>query len=306
MSTTLRAQSFADINIREHSALAANAAVGATTLTFESTEGFLVGDIVYLGALSQEGCERVVIATVPSATSVTASATTLPHFQFDPVTSVVGDKVRIYRAANVDGTAPDDGDFAFLANRTIQPDKQSTYYIDATGSSDYWYKLTYFNATSLDETDIDASTAARGDDFGHYASLTAIRKRAGFEGAVNLGDDKIDQHRRAAEAEINTTLGGAYTVPFTAPVPDQISTLTIDLAAGLLLDDAFSGSSAQGTRLIKDTRAALLALANRTGTLPDGSGQSGEVISSWPDDTTADTDVVDGGGARMFHVGDTY
>lgn len=60
------------------------------------------------------------------------------------------------------------------------------------------YRYTYYNATSNIETDIEDSVPVRGDDFGHYASLTEIRSEAGFDNAINLSDVTIDQQRRAA------------------------------------------------------------------------------------------------------------
>jgi hypothetical protein len=50
---------------------------------------------------------------------------------------------------------------------------------------------TYCNATSNVETDIQDSVPVRGDDFGHYASLTEIRSEAGFDNAYNLSDVTI-------------------------------------------------------------------------------------------------------------------
>lgn len=309
MSTTLRAESFADINILELTVLTADAAVGATTITAKSTVGFTVGQAIYIGTTAREdACELVYVQTVASATSLTlSSGLTLPHSKYEPVTGVVGDKVRIYRAANVDGTTPADTSFAVLAARQIDPDHQSTYYADSTGSSSYWYKMTYYNATTLTETDLAASTAVRGDDFGHYVSLSEIRNEAGFANAVNLRDTVVDQQRRAAESEINSALAKYYTTPF-SPVPAMIETLTIQLAAGLLLNAAYGGSSTQGKTLVKDARDLIARLQSGDTLLDDDAGADAlsEGVSSWPDDTTADADVDDGGSDRVFRMGDQW
>ncbi|WP_425005770.1 phage protein Gp36 family protein [Mycolicibacterium sp. S3B2] len=285
MPTTLAIESFSQNNIRERSVLAVGAAVGDTTLTLESTQGFGANDIVYIGQLSREGCERAVIQSVDDATTVTlSSALTLAHGRFESVTSVVGDKIRIYRAVNVDGTVPEQASFTVLITRSIDPDQQSTYYTDSSGSSSYWYRYTYYNETSLAETDLDESDAKRGDDFGHYASLTEIRKEAGFENAHNLSDTVVDQQRRIAESEINGALGGRYTVPF-SPVPDRIHTLTIQLAAALLMAHAYRGS--RGRDELKTARALIAAYQSGEQTITDESGTaitSGESIASYPDE----------------------
>jgi len=291
MATTLRAESFADINILETTVLTADIAAAATTIPVKSTAGFNVGQAIFVGTRAQEGCEVSYVQTVASATSLTpSSALTLPHSKYDAVTGVVGDKLRIYRAANVNGTAPDDSAFTVLNTRSIDADQHSTYFTDTTGSSDYWYKLTYFNSTTLDETALSASTAVRGDDFGHYASISEIRSKAGFENAFNLKDQRIDMERRAAESEINTSLAGHYSVPFQKPIPEDINTLTIQLAAGLLLLDVYGQGNSKGKELVTGARMRLQTLRNDTAALIDtAEGQGGDsAISSWPDDTTTD------------------
>ncbi|PPH83922.1 hypothetical protein [Rathayibacter sp. AY1D9] len=189
MATTLKIQSFVESNIRERGELAAAAPVGATSLTVRSTEGFLPGHTIYVGALSREGCERVVIANATDPTVLTLlTPLTLNHSQFEPVTSVVGDLIHIYRAANIDGSVPADDFFTVLATRNIDPDQLSSYYTDAGGSSAFWYRSTYYNATTNDETALSNSDPVRGDDFGHYATIAAIRSEAGFGQAHNLSD----------------------------------------------------------------------------------------------------------------------
>lgn len=296
MATTLRAESLADINIRERSQLTAAAAVGATTITVESSDGFEANTPLILGKGAQDGCELAVVASVPSATQITLTAAlTYAHDAYEPVTGLVGRKMRIYRAPNVDGAVPDDSAFAALASRTLDVDQTSTYYVDSEGSASYWYKLTYFNDLNLDETDLSAAVAARGDDFGHYASLSQIRSKAGFDGATNLSDQRIDIERRAAEDEINTALKDYYTVPFVKPVPSDITSLTIQLAAGLLLMSVYGASHAQGKELTKSARARLEALRNGGGTLADSTdAPASSGVSFYPDDTTEDERAFEG------------
>ena len=296
MATTLRAESVATTNIRERSQLAAAATAGATSITVQSTDGFSTNMPIVIGKPAQEGAELAIVASVSSATQITLTAALArSHAVYEPVTGLLGRKLRIHRAPNVDGTTPADSAFAALNSRTLDVDQTSTYYIDSEGSADYWYKLTYFNDTTLEETDLAEARAFRGDDFGHYASLSEIRKKAGFDGAANLGDDRIDMERRAAEAEINTALSGYYTVPFTKPVPEQVHSLTIQLAAGLLLLAVYGSAHAQGKELVKSARESLQALRASGGTLadtPEAAATSG-TISSWPDDSTEEPRLIE-------------
>lgn len=298
MPTTLNLESFKEVNIRERSTLSVGAAAGDSELTFESTQGFNAGDVIYVGQLSREGCEKAVIESVDDPTIVTLSdPLTLPHARFETVSSVVGNKIRIYRAANVDGSVPASGDFTVLVDREIDPDQQTTYYTDPSGDSNSWYRDTYYNPVTEDETSLDDSVAVRGDDFGHYASLSEIRKEAGFDNALNLNDNVIDQQRRAAESEINTALASRYTTPFT-PVPEIIHTLTIQLAAGLLLQNAYRGTD-RGKDKLKAARDLIQALQVGDQTITDENGSaitSGEGISSWPGEEQP----------RAFFMGDKF
>ncbi|WKK71453.1 DUF1320 family protein [Rathayibacter oskolensis] len=273
MATTLKIQSFVESNIRERGELAAAAPAGATSITLRSTEGFEAGHTIYVGALSREGCERVVIASAADPTVLTLlTPLTLNHSQFEPVTSVVGDLIHIYRAANIDGSVPADDFFTVLATRNIDPDQLSSYYTDAGGSSAFWYRSTYYNATTNDETALSNSEPVRGDDFGHYATIAAIRSEAGFGQAHNLSDLDVDQQRRAAETEINAALAGAYTVPF-KPVPDAVRVLTEKLAAAMLLTNAYGDVNPYAQRL-KDARAAIQTFATSASAITDEEGTS--------------------------------
>lgn len=284
MATTLAIPSFADVNLQERSTLSADVAVAATTINVESTQGFEINQTIFFGTPAREGCESAVVSAVTDATTLTlTSGLTLPHTRFESVVGVIGGSIHIYRAANVDGTVPVDGLFSVLATRTIDPDQQTTYYKDATGSSSYWYKLTYFDPLNNVETALADAVAVRGDDFGHYASLSEIRREAGFESAYNLSDVTVDQQRRAAESEINASLASVYTVPFN-PVPEIIHTLTVQLAAGLLLLDAY-GTSGIGKAKVDAARAAIKAYASRNGSIVgnDGLSTASGSVSYYPD-----------------------
>lgn len=300
MSSTLNAESFSEINIRERTSLNQGAAANDTTLHVVSTEGFSAGQPIFVGTPARDGCEGATVDTVTDDTTLTLTAPLgLAHGPYEPVLGVIGGSIRIYRASNVDGTVPSDDDFALLVVRSIDADQQTTYYTDPDGSSDYWYKLTYYDATNNAETALADAVAVRGSDYGHYASLTEIRREAGFTNAYNLSDVTIDQQRAAAESEINSTLANNYTTPF-SPVPADIRTLTIQLAAGLLLcsPEAYGPSNPYGIQKLKDARARLAAMASRDSTITDDSGNSltsSDSVSSYPN-----SEPEEGGPPRNF------
>lgn len=285
---TLHIESFSDINIKERTELLEAAAAGDSVLKLVSTADYATGDILYVGSLSREGCERAVVASVDTPTQLTLeSALQQAHIAYDDVCSVLGDTIRIYRAPNVDGSIPVDGSFVALATRSIDSDQQSTYYRDSNGSSAYWYKFTYTNLDTGDETDIASSTAARGEDFGNYCSLREIREEAGALQAYNLPDTTVAQCRTNAQNEINASLRNVYgqKVPFN-PVPGQIKTLTIQLAAAFLKQIRFPGQDSLWSAQLKDARARLQALQDKDDSLTgdDGADLVDSSISYYPGD----------------------
>lgn len=315
MATTLQADSFAPANIKERAVLDADVAAGATSLTLKSNQGLEVGDFLYLGTLAQEGCEKAVIQSLVDGTGVTlAAGIAFAHTRFEPVTALLGDQVHFYRAANVDGTVPADGSFsAILSPADIDPDQPSTYRVDSTGGSDYWYKVTYYNSSAAaDATDLVAATAVRGADYAHYASLSEIRGRAGFGRNLNLLDSRIDACRRSAESEINGALVGKYTVPFEKPVPELIRHIAVDLAAGFLLLDQYGtlndGSTKDGAARVKDARAQLLQIQTGATSVVtvDGSSlaQATTSASSSLYDETTDSGITGGDDERIFRMSD--
>lgn len=282
--TTLLIESLADINIRERTALSAAVAAEADDLPVNSAEGFAAGQPVIVGTPGTDGAELASVDEVSSDTELTlAAALNLSHQRFEPVIGLVGGVARIYRAPDVDG-AP--GSFTELATRTLDVDQPTTYYTDSGGSSAYWYKWTYYDATSGAETDLEAAEAVRGDDFAHYAPLAPIRATAGFSNAHNLKDASVAEYRRQAESEINSALATAYTVPFAAPVPEIIRTLTVQLAAGFLLQAAYGEDNERAKELLKAARDKLKQMASGEGAVVDEDGENlaGGEVTGFPDE----------------------
>lgn len=307
MATTLRAESFSSSLIQEVTRLDVKALAAATALTVESNQGLAVGDFLYLGTLGQERCEKAIIASLSSVTGVVVGATSYDHQRFESVTKISSDQIKFYRAANVNGSVPDDSLFSVIVTRNIDPDQLGTFYTDSTGGSGYWYKYTYFNSATSAETPLADASAVRGSDFAHYATVSQIRGRAGFQNNLNLSDVKVDEHRRAAEAEINSALISRYTVPFAKPVPEMVHRITVQLGAGLLLADQYP-MSREGMDLVKDARALLMSLQAGSTSLVDYQGtavaEASASASSWPNETTEEADPIDGGSKRIFRMGD--
>jgi hypothetical protein len=315
MSQTLKINNFSSLNIKERTELDADAAAAATSLSVKNNQDFAANDIVYVGRLGSDTGEKVVASGISNATTIGVSALARPHNRFDDVHSLFGNKIKVYRAANVDGTAPSDASFSSIATIDIDYDQPSTSYTDSSGGSDYWYKFTFYNSTASTETTLPDSTAARGASYGLYCSVDDVKQKAGLQNNKYLPDSLVDQKRQAAKAYIDAELTGLYTVPFTVPINPLIREVAQLLAAGYLLTSEFGASSAstraQGEEFIKNGLDILTRINNKelkltgvTGavsTVPDAGG-----FNAWPNGDTATALPEVGGAERQFRMADRY
>ncbi len=316
MSQTITVENYGSLNILERAQLNTDEAAGQTTITLTNTAGFAAGNYLYTGTLGNESGEVNVINSVTDGTTVVlTTAYARSHNRFDPVCSLYGNKVRIYSAANVDGSAPADASFSLLATIDIDYDETQSSYTDAAGDSDYWYKYTYYNSTTTSESDLSAVNAVRGGNIGNYASIESIRDAAGFKNNRHITDSRVDQKRQAAQALINSELSGIYVVPFTGTINPLIAEITIMLAAGYLLTKNYGPLSTlntnEGQQMVDAAMAMLTKIKNKSLVLTDTEGVSSATPNSagfrmWPDSSTSASDSTVGGGGRLFRVSDRY
>lgn len=303
MSQTLNINNFGPTNLVQQTRLSAVTPASSATLGVLNNAGISANDFIAVGTLGSDTTELLTVQSITGENTITPTAhSTLDHAAYDYVNKLFGNKIKVYRAPNVNGLQPDDTDFASIATIDIQIDRAYTQYTDATGDNTFWYKFTYFNSTLSSETNLADSKSVRGGSTGDYCSIYDIREEAGFKNAPYVTDPMIDAKRQAAQDEINGTLHGFYTVPFTAPINPFISDICRRLAAGLLLIEQYSAisatSTANGTAKVTAARADLQALAMKEKVLVDTTGasmaQPGSTggVSSWPDATT---DATSGG-----------
>lgn len=245
MSTILKLDQFASSNIVQNTRFAQDEAVAQTELSLENASNFVVDEYALLGSKGVETSEIGLMSAVAD-NKITVPATEYAHSITDPAYQLFGNQIRIYRAANVDGTEPDSGDFSLLATETIEADKLMLDYTDSTGGSDYWYKQTYYNSNTSVETDSTLATATRGGGYGRYTRIDRVRKKAGLEDNPDYSDIEIDESIIEAQSEVDSALTTAgYTLPLTS-VPPMIAKVTRWIAVADLLGEAYD-SRAEGT-----------------------------------------------------------
>lgn len=314
MAQTLTIPNYAKQNIVEASSITADTAAGATTATLANIHNFAADTYMIFGQLGAEVSELRKITSVASNT-VTVPALTFAHNRFDVVTALFGDKIKVYRASNTDGTPPADASFTLLDTVDIDVDQLATSYVDATGSSDYWYKFIYYNSTSVASSSLADSVAVRGGGYGNYCSIDQIRVEAGLQSNRNISDVQIDEHRQYAQQVINSYLSGVYPLPFADPVNALIQRITVLIASGSLLNKEYGSltthSTNNGDQKLKEGMDKLTQIKTGKIALIDAAGNSllpssASGVGGWPNDTTTDATAADSGGDRLFRISDVF
>lgn len=313
MSQTLNILNFPDKNIVGQTQLTSSVPSGSMSLQVVNATDFNT-KYVLIGTSGSNISEIQPNADATSGTTINLSlATVLQYNQFDPVYALFGNQLKIYRATNVDGTQPADTAFTLLATINIDPTTDKTTYTDATGGGNYWYKVTYYNSNSHNETDIGSSRAVRGNFTTNYVSLDEIRREAGFRFAPYITDNQIDEMRQAAQDEINGALDDFYVTPFQPPINDFVRRITKRLAAGYLRLAQYSqisDSKINGQDMVDGAQADLELLitkqrvvVNKQGQALDRAGGAGEA-EGWPNSSTDTADPNSGGAPRVFRMSD--
>lgn len=302
---------FLQNNILEELELSADAAPGQPTITVINVDGVADGDYLVLlpGAESSE-LRQIHTSGIVGQTITLLSNLLIQHRNHERVIKLYGNQIQIWRSPNIDGTIPDDSTFVRLGGATsIEPDQDSTLIVDPAGGNGYWYKFTYHNEEANTDTDLSYAEAVRGGGWGNYVSTESIRYEAGLDKVKQLQNSQIAERRAEAEDEINGGLVAAgYVVPLQTQagipyVPPLVRNIDRLLSAGLILMQNFGttkpGSAKDGGAKCTLARAMLAEIQLNDKVLIDSTGQllaKAELLSGWPDDTTATygTDGVHG------------
>jgi hypothetical protein len=311
---TLTIDNYGRINVLQYSRLKDDAAAAQATFTPENAQGFLVGRYVVFGGPGVEDSELISLQSITNGVGTLSSNLARLHSRFESLTVLFGSQLEVWKAANVNGTLPADDTFSVVGVAiSISPDQKTTQFTDPDGGEGWWYKFVYLDPATNTRTNLADSASVRGGNYGNYCSIDDIRTEAGLQTNRNISDGKIDKKRQAAQSEVNATLVGSYTLPFSKPVNPLIADITSELAAGMLLLGSYGPitvlNSANGQQKVDAARARLERINNRELVLTDGSGNDistpdSQGLRMWPDPTTADTAASDGGGNRMFRVSD--
>lgn len=300
---TLTLPNFSSINILEEFQLSADAAAGQAIVAFLNAQNANVNDYIVLNPSQETSEYRQVLSLSGQNVTFTANLL-LQHRNHERAIRIFGNQIRVYRAANVDGTPPADSVFkanGVLGTVTLDVDQSTSYYTDNVGGSDWWYKFTYYNPTTSLETDISLAEAVRGGGWGHYVSIADVVDEAGLSKLTTLDQGQVAARRAEAESEIKGKLASAgYSLPlqtatgayFTPPLIENIARL---LTAGYLLSKNFGttkpGSAKDGKSKSDLAMQKLAEIQLNDTILLDSNEQpltKATLLDGWPDDTTKD------------------
>jgi len=213
-----------------------------------------------------------------SYSSGAGNVITVPTLSFDHKDGIQVQKI-LYNQRKFYSCATEAGNYTLISGGTkdIEVDRpDGTFFEHADGTSSTWYKATYCNETTKEETDTADAIATQGSESNHYTSLYAIRRQSGFEEAFGISNETVADYRDEAENEFESRIATTYSTPLSQKpkVGRQIVNL---LAAGNLLIKEYGMEadieiSKSGARMLERANELLGKIVDGTLKLIDEDG----------------------------------
>ena len=289
----------------ERTELAADVTAGTDkTLVLKNNDRCADNTFLVIGREGSEQAELEQInQAVVAGTDVRVATLKFPHKAGEPVTVYRYDKRKFY------GSLTEDGSYSELTDDgspvLIQVDDPQGTQFEYTGIQGYLYfKATYYNSETTDETDVTDAQATLADESVRYCSLYGIRKMAGFTENPFITDGRIEDKRKQAENEVNSFLIDRYVLPLDE-IPPLITYVTECLGAGYLHYEEY-GPEGDAVKKLGEARGILKALQKGTQRLIGADSTelervtTGVVLKGYPDGSE------EGGDARKFTKGQKF
>jgi len=249
---------------RDRAQIASDVSSGSSVVvTLLNSHGFAVNDFVVLGIEGSQQAELGQISAI-SGQTITISTLTLSHKAGEPVVQYRYNKRKFY------GSTTSGGTYAELTTDgspvTISVNDPQGTVLEYAGVQGYLYfKSTYYNSQTTEETDIDDAAEVLADESVRYCSIYDIKKQAGLTKNPYITDGIIETYRKRAEAEVNTYLYARYVLPFenslgTGEIPAVVENCTTLLAAGYMDYQEF-GKDGEGVKWLGEARSILKKIA---------------------------------------------
>lgn len=144
----------------ESTTLSQYTAAAVTALTVQGNQGFVNTDPILIGEMGTDNAEvKAVNAVVTTGNALTVTTTTFPHNADEPVIKLRYNQVKFYRS-----TTTATGSYSLLATVDMDVDNVDleTTYDDTTGSSSYFYKVSFYNSVTTVESQQSDSVQGSG------------------------------------------------------------------------------------------------------------------------------------------------
>lgn len=244
---------------QERGTINADVSAGSSvSVTLLSSSGFNANDYIAIGYEGSELAELQQIASITDDTTIVVTTVKFNHKKGEPIVVYRYNKRKFYGSETETGTYVEltaDGSPA-----DIQVDDDQGTRFEYSGVTYTYFKATYYNSTTLDESSEDDAEAVQADESLRYATLYAIRKHAGLAGNTFYSDLRIETKRKQAENEINSAIFSRYSLPL-AEVPALIGQICELLAAGYIDFEEF-GKDGEGVKWLGEARSLLKGIAD--------------------------------------------
>lgn len=231
----------------------------AVAVTVANGADYSAHDWVVIG---YEGSEQAELCSVTSVSGNVLTIATLVqnHSADEPVVRYRYNKRKFYGCTTATGSFTE-----ITANGspvTISPGDVQGAILEYTGVEGYTYfKSTYYNSYSSEESNIVDARAVLADESLRYCSIYSIKKQAGLLNNPYIIDGDIEVYRKRAENEINSYLISRYVLPLTnstgsTEIPFLIENCCTLLAAGYLDYKEF-GRDGEGVKWLGEARGLL-------------------------------------------------
>lgn len=248
--------------------IVANVAAGsAVAIPVSGSDGFATYDYVAVGFEGGENCELTTVAST-GATTITVDTLIKVHYTEQPITLYRFNKRKFYGCATIDGSYVELTDYGSPV--LISVNDQQGAYLEYTGNEGYvYFKSTYLNSHTNEETSINDAIAVLADETARYCSLYAIRKQAGLTNNPFATDALVETYRKRAENEVDSYLSAKYILPLInasgeEEIPFIVENCTVLLAAGYMDYQEF-GRDGEGVKWLGEARAILKQLQSPGG-----------------------------------------
>lgn len=159
-----------------------------TSISVQDSAGFAADDFAVVGIPGAERTEIKKISAITDALTIGIAALAYSHPSNTPVTKIPYDKIKVYSSATETGT------FAEITGSpfAIAIDQSFTAIDDPDFTSSKWYKISFYNSDSTDESSLSDPIQGTGPKRGSVRSLISrVRKYMGLKDENVVTDEDI-------------------------------------------------------------------------------------------------------------------